>query len=140
MNSPFVTNNTRLHAQYIVLGTLLKVGRIAFLLDFLGFKEVAGVVLVRNGQRHNVQVGQSVNNVALAANGHHLQHGLLGAVVRIFRTPFALCNPHVLVLLVDGVVHILRQKLAGGQHLPNRQVAFYDKRLVHAHQILHPRQ
>ena len=140
MNATLVANNTRLHAQHIVLCTLLKVGRIAFLLHFLGLKEVAGVVLVRNGQRHNVQVGQSVNDVSLAANGHHLQNGLLGSVVRVFRPPFALCNPYVFVLLVDGVVHILRQKLARRQHLADRQVAFYDERLVYAHQILHPRQ
>ena len=54
MNGTFIANNTRLHAQHIVLRTLFKVGRVAFLLHLLGFKEIAGVVFIRNGQRHNV--------------------------------------------------------------------------------------
>ena len=139
MNISFIAHDTRLHAQYIVLRRFFIVGIIAFKLHLLRFKIVAGVELVRNGERNNMQIFQSVDGVTLSANSHHFQNRLLRAVVRVFGATFALCNPDIFVLFVDGIVHIFRKQFAGSQHLSDRQITFNNKRFIHSYKVFHPR-
>ena len=117
---------------------LLEAFDIALLLELLGFEEVAGVVFVRNGQRHEVQALDALQRRALAAHRHHLQEGFLRAVVGVLGTPLALGNPDVLALLGNGVVHILAQLLAARQFLTYGSGTLHDERLVDAHQRADP--
>ena len=47
--------------------------------------------------------------------------------------------PNVLVLLLDGEMHIVGKTLARHQHLSHAQGTLYDKRLVDTYQVLDPR-
>ena len=82
---------------------------------------------------------QAVDNAALTAHRHHLQNTLLGAVITVLGSTLALGYPDVLVLLLDGKMHIVREALARHQHLAHAQGTLYDKRLVDTYQVLDPR-
>ena len=102
----FEAEQPGLHVQQVVRLTLLESGIVALLLELLRLEIVARVVFVRDGERSDVHLHQAVQDVPLAANGKHLQHTFLRAVVGILGTPFALGNPDGLPFRGDGVVHI----------------------------------
>ena len=78
---PLVAHDARLHAHDVVLRSFLPVRIIALQLELGCFEVVAGVVFVRDGQRNQMQLLQSVNDVALSTHGHHLQDALCRAVI-----------------------------------------------------------
>ena len=82
---------------------------------------------------------QAVDNATLATHRHHLQNTLLGAVITVLGPTLALGYPDVLVLLLDGEMHIVGEALARHQHLSHTQGTLYDKRLVDSYQVLDPR-
>ena len=82
---------------------------------------------------------QAVDNAALATHRHHLQNTLLGAVITVLGPTLALGYPDILVLLLDGEMHIVGKTLARHQHLSHAQGTLYDKRLVDTYQVLDPR-
>ena len=140
VDTSLIPHYTRAHAHHIVLCRLAEGSIVAFLLKLLGFEEIAGVVLIGDGQGHDMQVDETVAYAPLPSHRHHFEDGGLGAVVGVLCTSFTLCYPQVLVFLANGKVHVVCQPSAGKEHLPWWQAALHDERLVHPHQVAHPRQ
>ena len=132
-DTPLIAEDTRLHVVEVVLTALLERRVVALLLELLRFQVVAGVVLVADGQRHDVQLTQ------VAAHSQHLQHRLLCTVIRVLGTSLTLGNPDILLLLADGIVNIAAHKQAGTQHLVGRQSTAHGESLVHTDQSFNPR-
>ena len=82
---------------------------------------------------------QTFCRCALAAHCQHLQHAFLCAVVAVLGTAFALGNPDVLFLLVDGVVHVAAHQLAAFHQFSRAEPAAHGECLVQLHQLLYPR-
>lgn len=99
----FVAHQSGLHVVQVVGSCFLVAGIVTLQLELHGFEEVARVVLVRDGERCDVHLHEAVDDVAFAANGQHLEHTVLCAVVRILGAAFALGNPDGLLLLANGV-------------------------------------
>ena len=138
VDAALVTENTGLHIFQIVGGTFLVVGHVALELELLRLQEVAGIILVGNGERHDVQFLQTFEGSALAAHRHHLQHGFLSTVVRVFGTALTLGNPYILVLAADGEVHIAAHQTAAFEHLSYPDRTPHDKGLIQPHQRFYP--
>ena len=134
----FIAHDARPHAQHIILFGLLPPFDVAFQLELPRLEVVARIELITDGQRNDVQLFQPFHRTARPTHRHHLQDGLLGAVVRILGPSFPLSNPDIVMLLFNHEVHIVRQPFTGHEHLSWRQGAFNDERLVHPYQILHP--
>ena len=138
-NAPLVAEDAGPHVVQIVLLRLLPVGIVALELELGGLEIVAGVVLVGNRQRHEMQAAQILARVgAPAAQVEHAQERILRLVGRVLRAAFALRNPDVLVLFANGVVHIAAHEAAALQTVFARQGAAHDEGLVHLHQRLDP--
>lgn len=128
-----------MHVCHVVGLRLLVVLVVAFQLKLLSFQEVAGVVFIRDGQRRDVELFEALNQTAFTAHSEHFEQGFLRAVVRVFGASFALCNPNVLVLFIDGKVHVAAHEFRALQHLADAGVAAHDKRFVELHHCLNPR-
>ena len=85
-----------------------------------------------------MQLPESIDGRPFTTHGHHLENGRLGAVVGVLGPSLPLRDPYILMLFGDGIVHILRKALAGQQHLPWRETALHDERLVDPDQVSHP--
>ena len=59
-------------------------------------------------------------------------------VARVLSAAFALCHPHILVLLRDGVVDVAAHKLTALVKLLATDVAAYDEGLVQSYQCTNP--
>ena len=138
MHLSFIAHDTRPHAQHIILFGLLPPLDITLQLELTRLKIVAWVILITDGQRYDMQLLQPFHGSTCSTHRHHLQDGLLGAVVRILGPSFPLSNPDIVMLLFNHEVHIVRQSFTGHEHLSWRQGAFNDERLIHPYQILHP--
>ena len=134
-----ITEDTGLHAYQVIHRSLLPIGIIALLLELLCLQEIAWIIFVTDRERYEMKLFQAVDNAALTAHRHHLQNTLLGAVITVLGPTLALGYPDVLVLLLDGKMHIVREALARHQHLSHAQGTLYDKRLVDTYQVLDPR-
>lgn len=126
------------HALDVVARCFFPERDVALKLKLTCLEVVARVVLIRDRQWHDMQSGQAVDDAAFAAHDHHLQNGSLRIVGRVLGTALALGNPHVFVLLADDEMHIFRHALAGFVHLHGMQRTLHGKRLVDAHEVLHP--
>lgn len=126
------------HALDVVARCLFPERDVALELELACFEIVAWVVLIGDRQRHDMQSGQPVDDATFAAHDHHLQDGRLRVVGGVLGTALALCDPHVFVLLTDNEVHVFRHALTGLVHLHGMQGTLHGKRLVDAHEILHP--
>ena len=73
---------------------------------FQGFKHVTRLPFIRYGNRDDVQIGQSFDFIATLAHTKHLDDALVCGVITIFRASIALCYPHTLLLLGNGVADI----------------------------------
>ena len=140
MHLSFIAHDTCPHAQHIILLALLPTIDITFQLELTCLEIVTRIKLIADGKRYDMKLLQPFHGSARSAHRHHLQDSLLGTVVGILGPSFTLRNPYIVVLLVDHEVHIVRQPFAGHEHLAWRKGAFYDERLIHTYQILHPRQ
>ena len=134
-----ITEDTGLHAYQVIHWSLLPIGIIALLLELLCLQKIAWVILITDRQRYKMQLLQALDDTAFSTHRHHLQNTLLGAVVAVLGPTLALGYPDVLVLLLDGEMHIVREALARHQHLSHAQGTLYDKRLVDTYQVLDPR-
>ena len=132
-HSALIAKDACFHIVEIVLLTLLKGGIITLLLKLLCFQIVAGIKLVADGERYDVQFLQ------IAPHGQHLQHSILGMVARILGSTLALGNPDILLFLGHSIVDITTHELRGSQCFAQRQATAHGKSLVHAHQSLNPR-
>ena len=55
---------------------------------------------------------QSFDNSTFTAHRHHLEDALLGTVIAILGSTLSLCNPDILVLLLDGEMHVIGKTFA----------------------------
>ncbi len=101
----FIAKDTRLHVVEVILAGLLKGRVIAFLLQFLGLEIVAGVVLVADGQGHDIEF------LKVTTHRQHLQHSFLGTVVGVLCPTLALRQPDVLLLLCHSEMDVTAHKL-----------------------------
>lgn len=85
-----------------------------------------------------MQLLQSLGHRTRSTHGHHLQDALGCAVVRVFGSSRALSHPHVLVLLLNGEMHVFGERLARHQHFAHGQSALHDEALVQPHEVFHP--
>ena len=90
-----------------ILAWLLDIFHLLTLIEFDGFQNVARLPFVRDGYRQDVQLTQGSNLILLLAHTEHLDDALIGLIVTILSSAIALCYPHGLMLLSDGVTDIL---------------------------------
>ena len=144
----FIPEDARLHIVQIVLSGLFELRIVAFHLELLSLQEIAGVIFIADGERHDIEFAQrfdDIRNVGAIAfswespHSQHLQHRFLCAVIRVLGASFTLGYPDVLLLLCDGIVNISAHELTGAEHLLGREAAPDGECLVHAHQPFDPR-
>ena len=118
---PLQSEDARPHADDVVVRPLLPVGVVALQLILLCLEEVAGVVLIADGEWHDVEVDEAVEHVALPTEDQHLQDALLRAIVGVLGASLPLCDPEVLMLFGDGEVHVTGEFLTcpGGARGPS---------------------
>ena len=137
-----IAKDTSLHIIEIILTTFLEARDVAFLLKFLSFQIVAGIELITDSERHDIQFAQAISRVLQLIRGshrQHLQHRVLCAVVRVLRPTLTLSYPDVLLLLGDCIRDVPTHQLTGAQHLLWRESATHRKCLVHTNQSFDPR-
>ena len=134
-----IAEDTGLHTYQIIHRSLLPVCVIALLLELLCLQKIAWVILITDRQRYKMQLLQTLDDTAFSTHRHHLQNTLLGAVVAILGSTLSLGNPDILILLLDGEMHVIGKTLARHEHLAHTQGTLHDKRLVDTNQVLDPR-
>ena len=139
MHMTLIAEDTGLHAYQIIHRSLLPVCVIALLLELLCLQKIAWVILITDRQRYKMKLLQAFDDTAFSTHRHHLQNTLLGAVVAILGSTLSLGNPDILVLLLDGEMHVIGKTLARHEHLAHTQGTLHDKRLVDTHQVFDPR-
>ena len=105
VDATLVAEDACLHVVEVVLTALLEGRVVALLLELLRLEVVAGVVLVGDGQRNDVQLAE------VATHGKHFENRLLGVVAGVLGTALALGYPDVFVFLGDGIVDIAAHEL-----------------------------
>ena len=108
MHTAFLLQDAREDAVQ-VFARLLGIARILRLVEFQGFQNVARLPLVADAHRDDMQVGQGLDLVLRLTHAEHLDDALIRQVDAILRATVALGYPNALLLLLDGVAHILRQ-------------------------------
>ena len=136
---PFIAEDTDAHIIEVILLALFKSFYVALVLEFLCLEVVAGVELIRDGKRYDIERLQALNDIFVATNGHHLQHTVLSAVIAVFGATFTLCNPKIASFLLNNVMHVFRHLGRCHQHLSHGQGSLYDKRTIYTHKVLNPR-
>ena len=139
MHMSLVTEDTSLHAYEIIHRSLLPSFHVTLLLILLSLEEVARIILIADRQRYEMQLLQAVDDTTFSTHRHHLEDTLLRTVIAILGSTLSLGNPDILVLLLNGEVHIVGKALARHQHLAHTQSTLHDKCLVDTHQVLDPR-
>ena len=66
-----ITEDTRLHIIKVILTTFLEAWDVAFLLKFLSFQIVAGIELITDSERHDIQFAQAISRVLQLIRGTH---------------------------------------------------------------------
>ena len=112
MHMSLVTEDTGLHAYEIIHRSLLPSFHITLLLILLSLEEVARIELIADRQRYEMELLQSFDNTTFTTHRHHLEDALLGTVIAILGSTLSLGNPDILVLLLDGEMHIVGKTLA----------------------------
>ena len=140
MHMSLLPEDTRLHVRQVILFRLLPFGVVALQLELLRLQVVARIILIADGKGHDVQRLEACDGRGgvIGIDGQHLQQRSLRLVARVLGTSLALGDPDILVLLVDGIMHVAAHGLRGLQHLTHRQRALHDECLVQAHQRANP--
>ena len=100
-----ITKDACLHVVQIVLLALFVSRIVAFQLELLCLEIVAGIELIADGQRYDVQLTK------VTTHGQHLQHGILRMVAGVLGATFALGYPDVLAFLGYGIMDIAAHEL-----------------------------
>src|SRR5574344_2202446 len=95
MDGTFITSDTCLHGEHIILLGLLPTFHITLQLEFLCFEIITGVIFIADSKRYNVQLLQTVDDRTVATHRHHLEDRLLSTVITVFGTPLTLCYPDI---------------------------------------------
>ena len=112
MHMSLVTEDTGLHTYEIIHRSLLPSFHITLLLILLSLEEVARIVLIADRQRYEMELLQSFDNSTFTAHRHHLEDALLGTIIAILGSTLSLGNPDILVLLLDGEMHVIGKTFA----------------------------
>ena len=102
-----IAHDAGLHAYHVVHRSLLPSLHVATLLHLGSLEEVAGVILIADCQRYDMEREQALLHRSFASHRHHLENGFLCAVVGVFGASLTLCYPDVVVLLADNEVHVV---------------------------------
>lgn len=117
----------------------LVVGIVALELELLCLQVIAGIVLVRDGNRDDVQRREVADDVLSARHVEHLEDAGLRAVVRILGAAFALGDPDRLVRFFDGMVDVGRELVTCLEHLPDGDAPLDDEAVAEPYEGLDPR-
>ena len=138
VDASLLPEDAGLHVVQVVLLALLERRIVPLHLELLCLEVVAGVVLVADAERHEVKVLEPVHDAAFASHRKHLEERLLRLVATVLGSAFALGNPDVLVLLVDGIVHVAAHGLTALQELPWAEAPFDCEGFVELDERLYP--
>ena len=134
----FLSEDACTHVVKVVLLALLPRGVVTLLLVFLCLEVVAGVVLVADGERDDIEFPEALDGGSGSSHGEHLEDAILGVVAAVLGTAFALGYPEVFLLGGDGVVDVAAHELAALVHFLGLEAATDDEGFVHAHEGLDP--
>ena len=104
--------------------------------QFLSLVGIAWVVLIGDGNRHDVQPAHGLAKIQpalLTAHVEHLDDGRIGEIKAVLRPAFPLGNPDT-VIGINAVVDEAGERYVGIAHLPRAgHATTYHKALVQPH-------
>ena len=139
VDAALLSEDASLHVVEVVLFALLERRIVALLLELLSFEVIAGIVLIADAERHDVELLESVDDAAFSSHRKHLEQRLLRLVATVLGSSFALCNPDVFVLLRNGVMHVAAHSLTALQEFPRTEPPFDRKGFIELDERLNPR-
>ena len=108
-------------------------------MELLRLEVIARVVLVADAERHEVELLKSVNDFTLSCHRKHLEQRLLCLVATVLGSALTLRYPDVLVLLLNGVMHVAAHSLAALEQFPWAETSLNCEGFVELDKCLNPR-
>jgi len=139
VDASLLSEDASLHVVEVVLLRLLERRIVPLHLELLRLEVVTGIVLVADTERHEVELLESLYDRAFARHREHLQQGLLCLVATVLGSALALRYPNVLVLLLNGIVHVAAHLLTAFEEFSRAQSPFDRKGFIELDERLNPR-
>ena len=96
-------------------------------------------VLVTDTEGHEVEFLDSVDDFTFSSHRKHLEQRLLRLVATVLGSAFALSNPDVFVLLLDGIMHIATHRLTAFEQFSRTEAPLNREGFIEFDERLNPR-